>query len=337
MFGIKFIKIDPSVYVMVYKKGKIRREGNGLAFFFFAPTTSLVAVPVASRDIPFIFEEVTADFQEVTIQGQVAFRVDDPQKLCSLLNFTLNEQGEDYVSDDPENFPQRIINLVQVFVRTELQRLSLKEALGDSGEFVRKVLESLTTADTVKMLGVKILNLSILAIKPNPETARALEAEIREQLLRESDEAVYARRNSAIEQERSIKENELNTEIAVENKRRQIRETQMDAERAVQEKRRLLAAEEMAGKISLEEKNGELVQLKVQNARDEADAKAYGLSAVMEVLKNIDPKIINALASRGMGADQLIALAFREIADGAAKIGELNISPELLQSLTKAK
>ena len=51
-------------------------------------------------------------------------------------------------------------------------------------------------------------------------------------MFREADEAIYARRNSAVEQERAIKENELNTEIAVENKKRQIRETQMDAERA---------------------------------------------------------------------------------------------------------
>jgi hypothetical protein len=129
----------------------------------------------------------------------------------------------------------------------------------------------------------------------------------------------------------------LNTEIAVENKKRQIREAQMDAERAVQEKRRLISEEEMTGKIALEQQNKEFVQLKVQNAKEEADARAYGLSAVMDVLKDIDPKIINALASKGMKAEELIALAFREIAEGAAKIGELNISPELLQSLTKAR
>ena len=62
-------------------------------------------------------------------------------------------------------------------------------------------------------------------------------------MFREADEAIYARRNSAVEQERAIKENELNTEIAIETKKRQIRETQMDAERAVQEKEGLLKKE----------------------------------------------------------------------------------------------
>jgi hypothetical protein len=71
MFGIRFIKVQPTTYLMQFRGGQIVREGPGLAFFYYSPTTSLVAVPVASTDAPFIFEEVTADFQTVTIQGQL--------------------------------------------------------------------------------------------------------------------------------------------------------------------------------------------------------------------------------------------------------------------------
>jgi hypothetical protein len=39
----------------------------------------------------------------------------------------------------------------------------------------------------VRTMGVQILSLSIAATKPNPETARALEAETREEILKESD------------------------------------------------------------------------------------------------------------------------------------------------------
>lgn len=334
MFGIRFIKIDPTMYVVQYQKGKLLREGTGLSFFYFAPTTSLVAVPIASTDIPFIFKEVTSDYQEVTIQGQVVFRVADPVRLSKMLNFTLDAEKM-YVSDDPNKIAPRIINQVQVFVRTELQVLPLREVVKSSEGLVRNVRAALTGSDTLGSLGIEILGLSIIAIKPTPETARALEAGIREQLLKEADEAIYDRRNSAIEQERAIKENELNTEIAVENKRRQIRETQMDAERAVQEKKRLLMEEEMASKISLEDKNKELVQLSAENARVEADAKAYSMAAVMDAVAKIDPKVLNSLATMGMQPSQLIAASFRDLAGSAAKIGELNISPDLLRELTK--
>ncbi len=335
MLGVEFIKVDPTVYLMQYKMGKLVREGTGLSFFYFAPTTSLVAVPVASTDVPFIFREVTSDYQDVTIQGQVVFRVADPVGLSRMLNFTMDSRNQKYVSEDPMKFPQRIINQVQVLIRDELRTLPLRDVLGASDDLVKNVRGALAESKVMKSLGIEVLDFSILAIKPTPETSRALEAEVREQLLKEADEAIYDRRKSAIEQERTVKESELNTEIAVEVKKRQIRETQMDAERAVQEKKRLLREEEMSGKIALEEKNKDLVQLTVENTKVEADAKAYSLSAVMEAITKIDPKVINALASVGMEPNQLIALSFRELAESAAKIGELNISPDLLKELAK--
>src|SRR5207244_7664807 len=140
----------------------------------------------------------------------------------------------------------------------------------------------------ITSLGLEILGLSILAIKPTPETARALEAETREQLFREADEAIYSRRNSAVEQERAIKENELNTEIAVENKKRQIREAQMEAERLIQEKQHALQQADMAASVLLEDKRKGLVALSVENARAEAEAKAYGISTSIEALGKAD-------------------------------------------------
>jgi hypothetical protein len=188
-------------------------------------------------------------------------------------------------------------------------------------------------AEEITSLGLEVLGISILAIKPTPETARALEAETREQLFREADEAVYARRNSAVEQERAIKENELNTEIAVENKKRQIRETQMEAERTVQEKKHLVQKEALEANIGMEDRRKKLVTLATENAREEADARAYGLETTMKALGSADPKILQALASTSMKPEQLIAFAFQELASKAEKIGQLNISPDLLREL----
>jgi regulator of protease activity HflC (stomatin/prohibitin superfamily) len=333
MFGIRFIKVQPTTYLLQYHKGQLKRSGQGLAFFYFAPTTSLVSVPMESVDVPFIFNQVTADFQEISIQGQVTYRVVDAQQLSQLLNFTLDNTGRNYVSTDPEKLPQRLINLIQVLMQGELAHLSLREALRAADSLVQKVQEGLSTSKGITSLGLEILGLSILSIKPNPATARALEADIREQLLKEADQAIYARRNAAVEQERAIKENELQTEIAVENKKRQVREAQMEAERSVKEKQREIREEEMTGKISLEKRNKELVLLATENVKCEADAKAYGLTVTMQALAGVDAKVLQALASMDMNPSQLIALAFRDIADGAEKIGQLNVSPELLTEL----
>ncbi len=333
MFGIKFIKVQPTTYLFQYRGGKVVREGVGLSFFFYAPTTSLVAVPVGSIDAPFIFEETTADFQGVTIQGQVTFRVSEPKRLASLLNYTLAPNGQQYASEDPKRLPQRVINIINVLARAELQKLPLRQAVRSSDALVQTVKTNLAASSEIASLGLEVLGLSILAIKPNPETARALEAETRERLFREADEALYARRNSAVEQERAIKENELNTEIAVENKKRLIRETQMDADRAVQEKKRLLKDAEMAASIGLEDCRKKLVTLAAENSKAEAEARAYGISATVKALGTADTRTLQTLAATSMRPEQLIAFAFQELATNADKIGQLNISPDLLREL----
>jgi len=333
MFGIKFIKVQPTTYLLQYRGGAVIREGLGLSFFYYAPTTSLVAVPVGSVDVPFIFQETTGDFQSVTIQGQVTYRVGDPRRLAALLNYTLAPSGHTYASEDPEKLPERVIHVINVLARAELQKLPLREAIRASDELVKGVKGGLVASEEITSLGLEVLGLSILAIKPTPETARALEAETREKLFRDADEAIYARRNSAVEQERAIKENELNTEIAIENKKRQIRETQMEANRAVQEKESVLKKEALEVNIGLEDRRKNLVVLAAENARAEADARAYGVSSTMKALSTADAKILQALASTGMKPEQLIAFAFQELAGKAEKIGQLNISPDLLREL----
>ncbi|MFM8333570.1 MAG: SPFH domain-containing protein, partial [Candidatus Methylumidiphilus sp.] len=216
MFGITFVKFQPNMYALKYQRGAVVSEGLGLSFFYYTPTTSLVAVPISSLESPFIFEESSKDFQTLTIQGQATFRVSDVKKISALLNYTLDNSGKKYVSDDPEKLPQRIIDIIHVLVKKEISRLSLKQALAATEELTRVVNEAIQTQREILSLGVEVLGVSILAILPTKETARALEAEAREQILKEADDAIYARRNAAVEQERVIKENELNTAIAVE-------------------------------------------------------------------------------------------------------------------------
>jgi hypothetical protein len=89
----------------------------------------------------------------------------------------------------------------------------------------------------------------------------------------------------------------------------------------------------MAARIAIERKNKDFVALSTANAREEADTKAYAIAAVMKALSQTDPKTLQALVSVGMEPGQLVALAFKELAESADKIGQLNISPELLREL----
>jgi hypothetical protein len=333
MLGVKFIKAQPTTYLMAFKQGKAVREGAGLSLLYYAPTTNLVAVPIGSREAPFIFEKVTSDFQTVRVQGQISFRIAEPVKAAATLNFALKADAVSYESDDPTRLPQRIVAVAEVLVQTIIQTATLTDAIRGSAQLADGVMVGLKRHAEVLSLGIEILSVAILAVKPAPETARALEAQAREAILRVADDAVYARRNSAVEQERAIKQSELDTEIAVEQKKQAIRETQMDAEASVRRKKHELRRADMESDIATELRRSEFVKTAAENTRVLAEAEAHRIGAFVQAIQSTDPRIIQALAAMGMQPGQLIAQAFGGIAERAQHIGQLNMSPDLLQAL----
>src|SRR5437899_2425492 len=251
MLSVGFMKAPPTTYVLHFQNGRVRREGAGLSFFYWAPGATIVAVPLGSADAPFAFQEATADFQAVAIQGQVTYRVAEPRRLAALLDLSVAPNGR-YRTDDYQKLPERLVHATQMLMRAETQRLALAEALTDARGLGARVLAGLRAADAIVQLGVEVLGLSVLAVRPTPESAKALEAEAREALQRRSDEAIYARRNAAVEQERRIKESELQTEIA------------------------------------LEEHRARLLDERVANDRKEAESRAFALETTLAPVRGLD-------------------------------------------------
>ncbi|HLJ44940.1 MAG TPA: SPFH domain-containing protein [Bryobacteraceae bacterium] len=314
MLGISYRKANPTDYVLHYSGGKLVRAGAGLSFFYFRPSSAIVSVPLASVNIPFVFTEPTADFQTLAIQGQLTYRIADPKRASGMLDFTLDAKGR-YTKDDYQKLPERLVYTLQTLMRAEIQRLPLREALFHGDALTARVLDQLKASPEVTQLGIEILNLAVLSVKPTPDMAKALEAEAREALNRQADEAVYTRRNAAIEQERHIKENELQTELLVQTKQRELHERELE------------------GEIALETQRAALTDQKTENERKEADTRAYALKAVLAPVQGLDWRVLMMLNSHGGDARGTIALAFQELAANAQKIGEVNISPDLLRSL----
>jgi regulator of protease activity HflC (stomatin/prohibitin superfamily) len=335
MFGVKFIKFDSMTYVIKFKNGKVANEGRGLSFFYYAPSTSISAIPIASNNLPFIFNETTKDYQTISIQGQITYKIGNPRQLADVLDFTVNSNGI-YKKDDTEKLNQTIVNEAQTATSSFIHQLGLKEAIRSAKTVVSNITDGLSNSQAIKMLGIEILSINILAIRATPEMERALETETREKLQQEADQAIYERRNFAVEQERKIKESELNTEIAVEEKKKQIAEKQSesDIQRATNDRK--LREMKVQADISVENQRKQLIEQKSNNERKEAETQGYVLETTLKPYKELDWKILTALNNN---ADPRfnISLAFREMAENAGKIGTLNITPELLDTLLNEK
>src|SRR5713226_7908869 len=150
MFDIAYFKGQPTEYIIKYSAGRVSREGTGLAFFYFRHNTQIVAVPTSSVDANFVFNEVTNNFQEVTIQGQLTYAIQKPKQAAALLNFTIDPLRRTYVSADPEKLARRVSNVVQIETRSEIQKRSLEETLRDAQAIAAEVLRRLRGDPTLQ-------------------------------------------------------------------------------------------------------------------------------------------------------------------------------------------
>ena len=273
----------------------LRSEGQAKAFYYWRYNTQVVAVPTQSQDASFVFNELSADHQQVTIQGQATFRISEPKRAAQLFNFSIDPLTQAPLSDDREKVGRRVANLVQVATRGEIGTRPLEKALADAPLLAAAVSGVLGAGGMLGEMGVEILSVEFLSVRPTPEVAKALEAELRESLLRRADIAVYARRAATIDEERSIREKELASDKALEEQRK--------------------GMIELVGANSLREAENAAAARAIQ-----ADADADAQRKKLAVYAGLESRL-------------LLAHAMRELADNAGNIGNLTITSELLSSL----
>ncbi|EKT57638.1 SPFH domain-containing protein [Providencia rettgeri] len=335
MFNFKYFKADSSTFVIQSVNGKVRKQGKGLSFWYNSDKTSIAALPLNAQEAPFIFNLQSSDFQSLRIQGQISFQVVAAEKTADVLNFNLTKDGKSYASEDPLKLSDRVVRAAQTIIQAKIQTTSLRDALLISQSLVTLVSKQLAEQAAIESLGIAILDVSIAAIAPSPETLKALEAQARESILKEADDAIYARRKFSVEQERTIKEAELETDLSVQVKKQQIEEARLDNERKLLRERAEIKQEELTAQVSAEAKRNELVALSVENQRIQSDADAYAIESKMKAYSQLPVENLKALALAKMGPEQLMAMAFESLAQNAGKIGELNISPDLFGQLMK--
>src|SRR5437764_1390416 len=75
-------------WVRHYASGKVKHEGIGQSFWYRPLTAVLSEVPVDDRELPLQFHARTSDFADVTVQATVSYRIADPQRAASRLDFS---------------------------------------------------------------------------------------------------------------------------------------------------------------------------------------------------------------------------------------------------------
>lgn len=293
---IRHLRAEPTAHVLRYRRGRQVADGPGLAFWFRPIHTAVAEVPIDDRELPFLFHVRSADFQELTVQGAVSFRVADAGRLARRVDFSLDLDSGRWAQAPLEQVAALLAQLAQQFVIDELVRTDLRTILAGGVAPIRdRIAAGLRGEPALGELGIEVVAVRVAAVSPSAEVEKALRAPTRERIHEQADEATFARRAQAVEKERAIAENELQNRIELAGREEHLVEQERENQR-----RRAEAQAEQTDVI-------EAANLRAERERAEIQA-------------SVPPAV-------------LLALALQELAGQLGQIDHLTITPDLVTPL----
>ena len=318
---IRHLRGAPTVHVRHQRRGRLVREGTGLAFWFRPLSAVLSEIPIDDRELPLLFHARTRDFQDVAVQATVTYRVTDPGLAAGRLDFSIDPETGRWRSAPLEQVAGLLAELAQQPALELLAATALPEALAAGVAAVRdRIVAGLAEDPRLRDTGIDVLGVRVVALRPEPEVERALQTPTREEVQQEADRATYERRALAVNRERSIAENELQNQIELA-----IREEQLVTQRGQNQRRQAeeTAAAERTAADAKADRERVLAASRADATRLIGDAEGDAETAKLTAYRDVDPKI-------------LLGMALRELAGGLPNIGTLNLSPDLLTTALAA-
>jgi regulator of protease activity HflC (stomatin/prohibitin superfamily) len=315
---MRHLRAEPSSHVLRFRRGRQVASGRGLTFWFRPLSTSVAEVPMDDRELPFLFHGRTQDFQDAAVQGGVTFRVIDPEKAAERVDFAIDLRTGALLKQPLEKIAGFLTELAQQFAFGYLTQTSLRHVLAEGVSEVRqRVWEGLRSEAGVQDMGLSVVAVRVVAVRPVPEVEKALQVPIREAIQQEADVATFRRRAEAVEKERAIQENELQNQIELAR-----RETNLIDQQGDNAKRRAVDAAD-AARIAAESE--------AQRAAIAARAEAESIALVEE--SKVKAEQERMAIYRDFPTERLLGLAAQRLAGKLQRIEHLNLTPDLLGSL----
>lgn len=313
---LRHLRGTPTGHIRHLRGGKLVHDGTGLSFWFRPLTAVLSEIPVDDRELPLLIHARTADFQNVAVQATVAYRITDPELAATRLDFSIDPQRGNWRSNPLEAIGALLTELAQQHTQGLLATLPLLGALNATSAVRDRVQSGLDEDPRLSDTGLTVVGVRVVAVRPEPEVERALQTPTREAVQQDADKAKFERRAVAVERERAISENELQSQIELA-----IREEQLVAQRGQNERRR---AQETAAASAIE--------TEAAASRERALAASRADATRLVGAADADAETARLQAYQGSDTQVLLALALRELAQQLPQIGTVNLTPDLLTS-----
>lgn len=211
---LRHLRAEATNHVLQYREGDLVRSGRGLAFWFLPMSAAVSEVPTDDRDLDYLFRGRTRDFQEIVVQGVITYRVVDVKKLADRIDFAIDLATGLHLKQPLDQIAAILTGVAQQAGQTVIARSTVADLLvGGFGDVAAALDAALRPNAALDSLGLAVETVRIDELKPTTELERALQTPTRENIQALADEATFRRRANAVEKERAIAENELQTQI----------------------------------------------------------------------------------------------------------------------------
>lgn len=312
---VRHLRGTATAHIQHVHNAKTVHSGTGATFWFRPLKAVLSEVPVDDRELPMLFHARTADFQDVTVQATITFRLTDPHLAAARIDFSIDPESGRWRSTPLEQVASLLTESAQQYALDLIATTALPAALTAGVTPVRdEIVSGLARDNRLAETGIEVIGVRVVAIRPEPELEKALRTPTREQVQQEADRATYERRAVAVERERSISENELQNQIELSR-----REEQLVSQRGVNARRQ---AEEAAA--------ADHIAAEAEAQRSQRLAEAHTEGTRVTGIAEGEAESARVAVYRDLSESLLLGLALKDFATNLPKIDSLVLTPDLI-------
>lgn len=271
-----YVTAYPHEYLIHFRKGQFnqRNSGQGASCFKWATDTVFI-IPTSLKEIVFEANQLSADNVDLRLRGMAVYRINNPQQIYTMLNFSNRQQAE-------EKLARMIGDLCRSTSKWLVANMNVEECMRKRKEDIAGSLKqevSVVVADDEKGWGVEIVTIDIqdVYIQDN-EIFNAMQTQFKSEKMRESEMVrLEAERNLEIKRldtERNLaehrKDNELErVRIDAELKEEQLKLSRRNEEKQFDLKKYRLEEEDKLARYQQEQtvakdKQGKLLQIEME-------------------------------------------------------------------------
>ena len=173
---LSHLKSEPNMHVIRYLNGRQVASGRGLAFWFVPLGSAVTEIPTDDRELQFMFHGRSRDFQAVTVQGELTYRVRDAERLAERVDFSIDLRHGLHRKQPLDQLATLFTGTARQYAANFLAGHDVRELVTANPDALQQAIETGVADDPVfDDMGLEMVSLRILEVQPTAELEKALQ------------------------------------------------------------------------------------------------------------------------------------------------------------------